>query len=133
MIAFGSSEITVSGESMKPFIRPGDRVLIVRTSHSVLPGHAIAFFNDDQLIIHRVYAVCKTADGKRIYKIWGDSSPNSHGRINEESVAGRVHHLLRNGKKHFLWFRYPFCLLALLLGPLLRVLVVVRKKIGMRV
>jgi len=114
----GSCEITVSGESMKPFIRAGDRVFVVRTPHPVQTGHAIAFFNEDQLIIHRVYAVGKGEDGNWIYRIWGDSSPDSHGRINSESVAGRVHHLLRKGRKHSLWFQNPLCLFALLLGPL---------------
>jgi hypothetical protein len=125
--AFGSCEITASGESMKPFIRPGDSVFIVRTSHPVPPGHAIAFFNNDQLIIHRVYAVRKSQDGKRIYRIWGDSSPGSHGEIASGSVAGRVHHIVRKGGKHSLWFRYPFCIVALLLGPLLRTIVTIKE------
>jgi Peptidase S24-like len=115
---FGSCEITVSGESMKPFIQPGDRVFVVRTLHPVQAGHVIAFFSNDQLILHRVYATEKGADGNWIYRVWGDSSPDSHGRINSESAAGRVHHLLRKGRKHSLWFQNPLCLLALSLGPL---------------
>jgi signal peptidase I len=115
---------------MKPFIQPGDRVFIVRTSDPVLPGHAIAFFNSDQLIIHRVYAVRKDRTENRQYRIWGDSSPDSHGEINLKSVEGRVHYLVRNGKKHSLWFRYPFCLLALLLGPLLKGCVVLSRGLG---
>jgi hypothetical protein len=95
-------------------------VLIVHSSKAVLPGQIIAFFNSDQLIIHRVYAVKKGVDGNLLYAVWGDSSPGSHGEISVSAVAGRVHHLVRNGKKHSLWFFYPFCLLALLTGPLLR-------------
>jgi signal peptidase I len=129
---FGSCEITVSGESMKPFMRPGDRVFIVRTTHRVLPGHVIAFFNNDQLIIHRVYAVRKDRNGNRHYRVCGDSSTDSHGDINAESVEGKVHHLLRNGKKHSLWFRYPFCLLALFLGPLLKACVPLSRILGIK-
>jgi signal peptidase I len=116
--AFGSCEITVSGESMKPFIQPGDRVFVGRTPHPVQAGHVIAFFSNDQLIIHRVCAIGKGAGGNWIYRVWGDSSPGSLGKINSESVAGRVHHLQRKGRKHALWFQNPLCLLALSLGPL---------------
>jgi signal peptidase I len=128
LAAFGSCEITVSGESMKPFIRQGDRVVIFRTTKPVLPGHVIAFFNNDQLIVHRVYAVKGDPIGSRLYAVCGDSSVHSHGEINKESVIGRVHYLLRKGNKHSLWFQYPFCLLALLVGPFLRASVIMRKK-----
>jgi hypothetical protein len=112
----GSCEVIVSGESMKPFIRPGDTVKIIRTGTDFLPGHAIAFFNSDQLIVHRVYGRKKLPAGNRLYKVWGDSSPDSHGVVLPESVAGRVQYILRSGKKYSVWFNHPFCALSLPFG-----------------
>jgi signal peptidase I len=124
---FGSCDVTVSGESMKPFILPGDRVHIALTPRPFMPGHALAFFTGNQLIIHRICAVRKDPDGNRIYSIRGDSSPDSHGEISAQFVAGRVQHVHRHGRKYYLWFHYPFCLVTLLVGPAMRVCVSLRK------
>jgi hypothetical protein len=111
----GSCDVIVSGESMKPFILPGDTVHIAR-SNRLRTGHVIAFFNDQQLIVHRILSRKKTGSDNWQYKVWGDSSPGSQGEITGGSVEGRVRYILRNGARHSFWFTYPFCLFALVLG-----------------
>jgi signal peptidase I len=116
LTAFGSCEITASGESMKPFIKPGDRITIVKPSCAPFPGQVIAFFNNHQLIVHRIWKRRKVSNKKWLLKVWGDSSPNSHGEIHQDSVIGIVSAAHRDHRRHFLWFRFPFCLLAIPLG-----------------
>jgi hypothetical protein len=123
LTAFGSCEITASGESMKPFIKSGDKITIIKTLSVPLQGQVIAFFNNDQLIVHRIWKRRKISTKKWLLNIWGDSSPDSKGEISQDSVIGIVSAAYRNNKKHTLFFKYPFCLLALALGPLLKALV----------
>jgi hypothetical protein len=120
LTAFGSCEITASGESMKPFIKSGDKITIIKTLSVPLQGQVIAFFNNDQLIVHRVWARRKLSNKTWLLKIWGDSSPDSKGEISQYSVIGIVSAACRTNKKHTLFFKFPFCLLALPLGILLQ-------------
>jgi hypothetical protein len=116
----GRCDVTVGGESMKPFIRSGDIATIVAIPSHPRLGQVAAFFNDDQLIMHRIARRKKIADGSWDLSVYGDSSPRSGGTIASSRVIGVVLYLNRNHRKHSLWFSSPFRLLAVPIGFLIR-------------
>ena len=117
---FGRCDVTVDGESMKPFIRSGDVATIATIPAHPRLGQVAAFFNNDQLIMHRITRRKKIPDGSWDLSVYGDSSPRSGGRVASSQVIGVVLYLNRNHRKHSLWFRSPFRLLAVPIGFLMR-------------
>lgn len=117
---FGRCDVTVDGESMKPFIRSGDVATIVTIPSYPRLGQVAAFFNNNQLIMHRIAGRKKIADGSWDLSVYGDSSPRSGGTVASSQVIGVVLYLNRNHRKHFLWFSSPFRLLAVPVGFLIR-------------
>jgi signal peptidase I len=124
---FGSCEVTVGGESMKPFIRSGDVVAIVAVPPFPRAGEVAVFFDNGQLITHRVTRRKKNSDGSCSLTVYGDSSPGSGGTIAESQVIGVVRYLTRNHRKHALWLRSPLRLIAVPMGFLIRFLVDITK------
>jgi hypothetical protein len=117
---FGRCDITVGGESMRPFICDGDRASIVRPLRRPRYGDVAAFFKNDQLIVHRVVGWKRPANDCRLVIVRGDSSCHSTGTIGPDEIIGIVSHVERNGKKRSLWFRFPLRLLAIPVGLLLQ-------------
>jgi signal peptidase I len=115
---FGHCDITVGGESMKPFIRPGDRVRLLRSIRKPRPGDVVGFFNGNQLIIHRVIGRKTATDGNWQFSVWGDSSCDSIGTVHSSDIIGVVSFLRRKNKKRALWFKVPFNLLTVPFGLL---------------
>lgn len=112
----GRCDITVHGQSMKPFIRDGDTVSICRKSNVPFPGEVVAFFNGDQLFVHRIVWTKKVRGKGRLIWVWGDSSLHSLGKIWSSEIIGAVTHVSRNNKYHDLWLRFPFRMCAVLIG-----------------
>jgi hypothetical protein len=125
---FGRCDITLGGESMRPFIQSGDRVAIVRLRRRPRCGDVAAFFNNDQLIVHRVTGWKRPANGCRLITVRGDSSPDSMGTIRPDEIIGIVSHVERNGKKRLLWFRFPFRLLAIPIGLVLQTILSIKMR-----
>ena len=115
----GQCDITVHGQSMKPFIRDGDTVSICRKSSGPFPGEVVAFFNDDQLFVHRIVWTGNVPGKGRILWVWGDSSLHSLGKIWSNEVIGTVTRVSRDNKHHDLWLRFPFRMCAVLIGYLI--------------
>jgi hypothetical protein len=119
----GRCDVTVDGESMKPFIRCGDVATIATIPSYPRLGQVAVFFNDDQLIMHRITRRKKLPDGSWDLSMYGDSSPYSGGKVDSSQVIGVVRYLNRNSRRHVLWFSYPFCILAVPIGFFIRFLV----------
>lgn len=120
---FGHCDVTVDGQSMKPFICSGDVASIVTTRSHPHLGEVVAFFNNDQLIMHRITRCKKRADGSWELVVRGDSSPCSEGTVVSSEIIGVVRSLNRNYRKHSLWFRFPLRLVAVPVGFIARFLV----------
>jgi hypothetical protein len=115
----GQCDISVHGQSMKPFIRDGDTVTICRKSSGLFPGRVVAFFNSDQLVVHRIIWMKKVSGKGRLLRVWGDSSLHSLGKVWSYEIIGMVTHVSRHDKKHDLWLKYPFCMCSVLIGFLI--------------
>jgi hypothetical protein len=122
----GSCTIRVEGRSMWPFIKSGDLVTIVPCKKMPVIGSAVAVFNHDQCIVHRV--VKRREHPGAIGEVWicGDSSPGFHVRIPPDEIVGIVSSLERNGTRQTHWLRPPLSLAALLIGRIMRTLIVIR-------
>jgi hypothetical protein len=119
----GRCDVTVDGESMKPFIRCGDVATIVTIPSHPHLGQVAAFFNNDQLIMHRITRRKKTPYGSWNLSVYGDSSPFSGGKVDSSQVIGVVRYLNRNHRRHALWFSFPLCILVVPIGFFIRFLV----------
>ena len=59
--------ISVSGNSMLPFLRDGDTVLIKPQGGDVIRGDIVVYFMGDVLLIHRVVGITRALDGRRLH------------------------------------------------------------------
>ena len=80
--AGGGAWLVVSGWSMTPLIRPGDRVLLERRA-SVRPGDIIFADCDGRPVLHRVVRVTDNAVFMR-----GDNGPRDPQEIDRASIVG---------------------------------------------
>jgi hypothetical protein len=132
METFSRCTVTVSGASMLPFIRPGDRVILEQSIKKPLLGRCVAFFEGDQLIVHRITRVMKNTPEGTLWSVSGDSSPHSLTMLQPSSCIGMATGAERNGKVHTLWFVPPCTLLAVVIGKLLRSFTASRSRISGR-
>jgi hypothetical protein len=123
----GQCDISVHGQSMKPFIRDGDTVTICRKSSGLFPGRVVAFFNGDQLVVHRIIWMKKVSGKGKLLRVWGDSSLHSLGKVWSCKIIGMVTHISRHDKKHDLWLRFPFSMCAVLVGIFIHGVFLLRK------
>jgi hypothetical protein len=124
---FGRCDVAAGGRSMSPFISDGDTVTVVVANRPVRYGEVAAFFAGDQLVLHRVVGRKRVPNGQWHIKVCGDSSPGSLGTVNLADVIGIVSHVNRHNRSHRIWFTYPFALLAIPLGNLLRAAIAIKK------
>lgn len=87
--------IPVQGESMLPFLRAGDEVLVAHRYHDIRRGDIVVFRIGDKLIIHRVLQI----DGHtgRI-TTGGDNTTRFDDPVTHADIIGRVIGL-RRGRK----------------------------------
>ncbi len=124
-----SVEITATGSSMSPFIRPGDVVVLDPLgSRSVRIGDVLGFLRDPgRLAIHRVVA---GADGH--WRLRGDGAGVEDAPVEPGAIVGRLRTVHRKGSPVRLGFGPEQRLIALLsrtgvLSRLVRATVVVSR------
>jgi hypothetical protein len=111
----GECAVTVGGRSMWPFIRPNDRIRIVpHKPLSLRAGQVVAFFENDQLIVHRILWPFTPGRWSHVW-VCGDSSPGSRTAVPTEKIIGVV-------CDNRIWFHFPGTYLALAMGFVLRLL-----------
>ena len=118
--SLGSCDVTVAGRSMWPFIRPGDVVTIAAGPLNIRRGTVVAFFSENQLIVHRVVGYRKRPDGLQDCVVHGDSSPGSRAVIAQDQVIGCVTAIKRNSRKTAIWLRPPLSWIAIVAGFVLQ-------------
>jgi signal peptidase I len=85
--------LRINGESMRPWLRKGDMVLLRRESVSKLvPGDILTFLQNGDLVTHRLLAV----RGDRWY-LKGDATYTLDEPITEEAILGRVEAIEADG------------------------------------
>jgi signal peptidase I len=126
--AFGKCDVVVEGESMKPFIRSGDTVTLSRKENPPRLGEVIAFFNEDQLLVHRVVWRKRFASGIWRIWVWGDSSPGMPGSVLSDEYVGKVVSITRNNRPSGIWIRFPLRIIALPAGIFLHLAHVLKKQ-----
>ena len=90
----GFIEHKVLGGSMMPFIRSGDRVIIVNKIRRLKKGEIGLFLLEENLVLHRVKKVKNNG-----YIFYGDNRYRSDGFVSEEKVFGRLIALYKPNKK----------------------------------
>lgn len=93
--ATGRFRLKVNGWSMLPTIWPGD-ILEIRaaTGDELLPGDIVLYGRDDRLFVHRVVTL---QDGQLITR--GDAMRQADPPIPGDGVLGKVHFIVRRGRK----------------------------------
>lgn len=115
--------IPVSGDSMRPFLRPGDTAFLVLPERTVRKGDVLLYCRPNgQYILHRVVKIGK--DGT----LWmmGDAQRSPEPMRPGYRIRARVTYILRGGKKIrknslFWWFfAHPWRALYPVRGKLIR-------------
>jgi len=90
--------IDVSGFSMWPFLRPGQKLVIKKISMGDLKiGDIVLYMANNQLVCHRL--VKKVIDKKKnVFYVRGDNSLSLSEPLQKEMFLGKVMGALRNGK-----------------------------------
>ena len=111
-----SLSLTVHGNSMRPLLRPGDRVTIRMAGPAdVRRGDIVAFRQGEGIVVHRCVG-WRTAGGSKWFCEKGDSQA-AWRWVPEDHVAGRVESLERDGRARDMG-RWPWSLLNRLLGSM---------------
>ena len=89
--------IPVSGQSMWPTIRNGDRVWIAHGSGRVRWGDVIVYRTGGRLVVHRVVSVAGNGE-RRQFITQGDNSDHRDAIVERSQVVGQVIAIERNGE-----------------------------------
>ncbi len=81
--------IPITGNSMLPLLRDGDRVLVAHDRTPIRMGDVIVFWQSNQLIIHRVIRIERTPDTAR-FLTKGDNGLSFDPLVNADQVIGKV-------------------------------------------
>lgn len=81
--------ISITGRSMFPLIREGDRVLVAHGCTGMRRGDVIVFRRRGRLIAHRVLNILKS-DAGPIFVTKGDNIPQFDPPLNDNEIVGRV-------------------------------------------
>lgn len=91
------SQIRITGNSMRPLFRAGDRILIQHGVDGFRRGDVLVFRVADQIVVHRLLDI--RADQNRSYLLTkGDSVLRPDPWFSCDQVIGRVIGFTRNGR-----------------------------------
>jgi signal peptidase I len=96
-----SAEISASGYSMFPTLRPGDRVLVNPLTENLppVPGDILIVRNDDILILHRLLEIGKNNNGETVFITRGDSMTEPDPPAGNDQVIGTADSFRRNNRR----------------------------------
>lgn len=91
----GEIIIKASGNSMRPFIRPNEDILIIeKVGDSIVKNDIVLFYHDDKVVLHRVIAVHSDSIDTR-----GDNSVRAEKGINKSDIFGKLTRVKRDGRE----------------------------------
>jgi len=91
--------IRVSGNSMLPFLRDGDTVLVEPRGGGVVPGDIVIYFMGDVLLIHRVVGITRDLDGRLLHTKGDFAVSLDPGTVRATDLIGKAV-AVRRGKTH---------------------------------
>jgi signal peptidase len=93
-----SVELSAYGDSMIPFLRPGQKLKLTSVDIAqIVRGDLVAFQKHDYLVIHRVHDII-LSDGKIILVTKGDSNLNPDEPINNQHYLAIVTGIYRRNR-----------------------------------
>jgi len=90
------SIIPVSGQSMLPLIKPGDRLVVSHHIGRLHLGDVITFYDKHILVVHRIMRL-KKQPGHMCVTTKGDNASIYDNPISSEDILGRVVAIQRKG------------------------------------
>ena len=104
-----SAEISASGYSMFPTLRPGDRVLVspIAENESPVPGEILIIKTDTILVLHRLIEIRKNNETDKVFITRGDCMNESDSPVKSDQIVGITHSFTRNNRQRVLGRRIP--------------------------
>ena len=90
--------LRITGCSMLPLIREGDRVLVAHGHAGIRRGHVVVFRRDGKLTAHRVIRI-SGSDNEPIVVTKGDNTLQYDSTLSAGDIVGRVLTLERRGRR----------------------------------
>jgi polysaccharide export outer membrane protein len=90
--------IPVTGDSMRPTLVPGDRVIAAPFLGLPRPGQIVLARAASALVAHRLARV-DLIDGRRVYRLQGEACDAFDAGVPREALLGRVVAVLRRGER----------------------------------
>jgi polysaccharide export outer membrane protein len=90
--------IPVTGDSMRPTLAPGDRVIAAPFLGLPRPGQIVLARAAPGLVAHRLARV-DLIDGRRVYRLQGEACDAFDAALPREALLGRVVAVLRQGER----------------------------------
>ncbi len=111
---------------MWPFIQDGDVLSLRHKPFKPRLGTVVGFFNEDQLITHRIIWYKRKGPHRWEVYVHGDASPFSLAKIDSEEIVGTVEYVKRRNKIIKSWFTYPLQIGIIPIGFLLQSIVALK-------
>jgi polysaccharide export outer membrane protein len=89
--------LPVRGDSMRPTLVPGDRIVVAPCLGLPRPGEILVRRDAAGIVAHRLVTVV-LEDGRRLYRTQGDNEPGLDAGCRREELLGRVVAVLREGR-----------------------------------
>ncbi len=89
--------LPVRGDSMRPTLVPGDRIVVAPCLGLPRPGEILVRRDAAGIVAHRLVTVAME-DGRRVYRTQGDNEPGLDAGCRREELLGRVVAVLRDGR-----------------------------------
>ncbi|HEY2460910.1 MAG TPA: signal peptidase I [Candidatus Acidoferrum sp.] len=95
----GRISLRVRGNSMLPWLRPGDIVVVKRAElNSVERGDVVLFRAENRTIVHRIVATHGSQESAKLF-VKGDACADADGFIASRHLLGRMVRLYRGGRR----------------------------------
>ena len=92
------NQFPISGESMRPWFRPGDQALIQHGITDLRRGEVVVFHRQNHLTIHRIIYITHQAGGT-VLVTKGDNLTYFDAPIQSDQLLGRVIAIQRDGRE----------------------------------
>jgi signal peptidase I len=104
-----SAELSASGYSMFPTLRPGDKVLIRPASKNSLPppGSIIIVNLNNLFVLHRLTGIRKDASGSTLLITRGDCMSEPDPPFQPDKIVGVADSYVRNNRQQRITCRIP--------------------------
>jgi signal peptidase I len=124
------AELTATGYSMFPTLRPGDRALLKPLINTQLPqpGSIIVTRQKDTFVMHRLVGILDDGSDNTLFITRGDSMTEEDPPWKKEQIIGVVESLVRNDKRKQLKKKIP----SLIRRKINRMMIGVWSRLGRR-